>query len=102
MITGKLLATAGILLALVSLSFTADAQTVAHAFVWTQNRGMQDLGTLQGWQDSAGTAISGSGQVVGNATLNTDITAPTIDSKRDVKPTYVHATLNNRLVSAWF
>jgi probable HAF family extracellular repeat protein len=46
------------------LSTIAAAQTT-HAFVWTQATGMQDIGTLPGWEDSYGFAINVKGQVVG-------------------------------------
>lgn len=36
-----------------------------HAFLWTQVGGMQDLGTIQGLQNSYAFGISGSGEVVG-------------------------------------
>jgi probable HAF family extracellular repeat protein len=45
-----------------------------HAFLWTQAGGMQDLGTIQGWQTSIAYAISDSGEVVGYDVLNTDAT----------------------------
>jgi probable HAF family extracellular repeat protein len=37
-----------------------------HAFLWTQAGGMQDLGVLQGWQNSVADAISNTGEVVGS------------------------------------
>lgn len=61
---------------LLFLSLMAHAQSgFDHAFLWTQADGMEDLGTIQGWQISIAYAISGSGEVVGYDILNTDATA---------------------------
>jgi probable HAF family extracellular repeat protein len=42
-----------------------SGNTVAHAFLWTRETGMRDLGTLPGDVDSAGLGISDQGEVVG-------------------------------------
>jgi uncharacterized membrane protein len=36
------------------------------AFLWTATGGMQDLGVLPGWQDSAGGSINNTGTIVGS------------------------------------
>jgi len=41
--------------------------TTAHAFLWTENQGIQDLGTLLGHFSSAGNDINDNGQVVGQS-----------------------------------
>lgn len=40
---------------------------ITHAFRWTQSGGLQDLGTLPGFDDSKATAINESGMIVGTA-----------------------------------
>jgi probable HAF family extracellular repeat protein len=51
---------------LLFLPLMAHAQSeLLHAFLWTQADGMQDLGTIPGWQNSIAYAISDSGEVVG-------------------------------------
>jgi probable HAF family extracellular repeat protein len=49
----------------VGWAWTADR--AQHAFSWTQARGIVDLGTLDGFVQSAAAAVSDSGQVVGSA-----------------------------------
>ncbi len=52
------------IIALLPLMAHAQAE-LNHAFLWTQADGMQDLGTIPGWQNSIAYAISDSGEVVG-------------------------------------
>ena len=42
-----------------------------HAFIWTSNRGMHDLGTLNSIGDSEAVGINDSGQVVGSSQFST-------------------------------
>ncbi|MBZ5600094.1 MAG: hypothetical protein LAN83_17435 [Acidobacteriia bacterium] len=53
-----------LLLLLTGVSLAAPISPVFHAFVWTSQGGMQDLGTL-GALESGAAAINASGQVVG-------------------------------------
>jgi probable HAF family extracellular repeat protein len=69
----RLLQVLGILLL---LPLAAQAQyAYEHAFLWTQADGMQDLGTIKGWQNSIAYAISDLGEVVGYDGLNSHETA---------------------------
>jgi probable HAF family extracellular repeat protein len=54
-----------VLLLMVAVSSLSAAQT-AHAFLWTQSSGMQDIGTIPGWTTSAGYAINRDGELVGS------------------------------------
>jgi probable HAF family extracellular repeat protein len=42
------------------------ALSQSDAFLWTSSGGMQDLGVLAGWQDSAGGGINNTGTIVGS------------------------------------
>ena len=53
-----------VLLMIVAVSSLSVAQ-YSHAFLWTQTGGMQDLGTIPGYQDSYGVAINQLGEIVG-------------------------------------
>jgi probable HAF family extracellular repeat protein len=52
----------------VGLSTTASGDT--HAFLWTQNEGMKDLGTLGGNSSSFATMINNRGQIIGESGNN--------------------------------
>ncbi len=50
--------------------------TTSHAFLWTKEKGMQDLGTLDGDVSSAGLSINDRGEVVG----------PSVDAEGNIRP----------------
>jgi probable HAF family extracellular repeat protein len=63
-------------------NFLISGATQAHAFRWTESRGMQDLGTLGG-TDCAAVSINARGQIAGwsftNTTVNPGTGLPTLD-----------------------
>lgn len=58
------------------MSALSFAQVSAHAFLWTAQTGMRDLGTLQGWQNSYALGLNQHGDIVGyNGDADGDVIA---------------------------